>query len=454
MTATQTILDRFTAQHRTSAELAEEARAVFPGGITHDARHLSPFPLFIDHARGARKWDVDGNELIDYVMGHGAMLLGHLHPAVEEALSRQVHRFTHAGGSTRDEIAWGKAVQRLIPSAERVRFTSSGTEATQMAVRLARAYSGREKIVRFDNHFHGWNDALTLARSADGGSPASPGLPLDVLRQQIVLPQNDIAALGSTLAERGNEIAAVILEPTGAHGGAHPADRAWVEATRELTTKAGVLLIFDEVVTGFRASSGGLQARWGITPDLTTLAKILAGGLPGGAVAGRADLLDQIAFDGAAPSGRVAHPGTFNANPLSAAAGAACLEVVATGEPNAAADRAALRLASACNEVFARRKARGVVFGFASMLHVMVGIDVALPDDGISFTWGEADHRRPPHADQATMEQFHRALLNEGVDAMPSGWMMVSAAHSDRDVDETAAAFDRAVAAMQSEGLL
>jgi glutamate-1-semialdehyde 2,1-aminomutase len=454
MTATQTILDRFVAEHATSERLAAEARAVFPGGVTHDARYLAPFPLVIDHARGARKWDVDGNELIDYVMGHGAMLLGHLHPAVESALSEQVHRFTHAGGSTREEVAWGRAVQRLIPSAERVRFTSSGTEATQMAVRLARAYSGRDKIVRFDQHFHGWNDALTLASEASGERPTSPGLPLEVLRQQIVLRQNDIAALGTVLAERGNEIAAVILEPTGAHGGAHPAERSWVEATRELTTKAGVLLIFDEVVTGFRASAGGLQARWGITPDLTTLAKILAGGLPGGAVVGRADLLDQISFDGEAPAGRVAHPGTFNANPLSSAAGAACLEVVATGEPNAAADRAALRLASACNDVFARRKARGVVFGFASMLHVMVGGNVALPDDGITFAWGDADRTRIPRGDMAAMQQFHRALLNEGVDYMPSGWVMVSAAHSDSDIDETARAFDRAVGAMQAEGLM
>jgi len=454
MTATTTILDRYAALHPTSARLATEARRVFPGGVTHDARYLTPFPLYIDHARGARKWDVDGNELIDYVMGHGALLLGHLHPEVEAALAAQIHRATHAGGSTREELTWGQAVQALIPTAERVRFTSSGTEATQMAVRLARAYTGREKIVRFANHFHGWNDALTLPRIAPDGAPASPGLPADVLRQQIVLPQNDIDALGATLAERRDEIAAVIMEPTGAHGGEHPAERGWVEAARELTEKAGVLLIFDEVVTGFRASPGGLQALWNIRPDLTTLAKILAGGLPGGAVVGRADLLDQIAFDGHAPSGRVAHPGTFNANPLSAAAGAACLRLVQTGEPNRAADRAALRLASGCNEVFARRKARGVVFGFASMLHVMVGIDALLPDDGITFAWGERDRREMPHPDQQAMQHFHRALINEGVDIMPSGWMMVSAAHTDRDIDETVAAFDRAVAAMQAEGAL
>lgn len=454
MTTTMTILDRFERQHPLSARLAVEAREVFPGGITHDSRHIEPFPLYIDHARGSRKWDVDGNEIIDYVMGHGALLLGHLHPAVEAAVESQLHRSTHPGGSTEQELGWGRAVQRLMPSAERVRFTSSGTEATQMAVRLARAHMQRDKIVRFQGHFHGWNDSLTLAEQSTSESPVSPGIPTDALRGQIVLPQNDIAALGTALAERGREIAAVVMEPTGAHAGHHPADREWVQAARELTARAGVLLIFDEVVTGFRASPGGVQQRWGIRPDLTTLAKILAGGLPGGAVVGRADLLEQIAFGGGGPSGRVAHPGTFNANPLSSAAGAACLTEIAVSPANYTADRAALRLASAANEVIARRRAPGAVYGLASMLQLQMGLAVNLPDDGITFAWGSADHREAPHPNAATMAHLRRALLNEGVDMMPSGWMMVSSAHSEADVDATVAALDRALGAMQAEGLL
>jgi glutamate-1-semialdehyde 2,1-aminomutase len=223
---------------------------------------------------------------------------------------------------------------------------------------------------------------------------------------------------------------------------------------RELTARAGVILIFDEVVTGFRASSGGAQARYGITPDLTCLAKIVAGGLPGGAVAGRADLLDQIAFGddgGRDAKQRIAHPGTFNANPLSCAAGIACLEAVATGEPNKRADDAALRLSSGMNEVIARRGVQGCVYGYASMLHILLGVPARLPDDGITYGWDSGDHRRAPRTPAGVEAVLRRAMLNEGVDLMHAG-MMVSAVHDERDVDATIAAFDRSLAAMQAEG--
>jgi len=449
-----TIQERFERMHPVSAQLHAEAREVFPDGVTHDIRRFTPFPICVERARGSRKWDVDGNEIIDYVMGHGALLLGHLYPTVEAAVEKQIHLGTHLGASHPLELQWGRKVKELMPSAERVRFTSSGTEATQMAVRLARAYSGRNRVIRFEAHFHGWNDSLFGAIAPGDAAPRSPGIPTAALQQQLILPQNDVDAFAAALTEHGDDIAAVIMEPTGASYGTNPIEPSFVQAVRELTERAGILLIFDEVVTGFRASPGGAQARFGIQPDLTCLAKIVAGGLPGGAVAGRADLLDQITFSGDAVKdvqGRIAHPGTFNANPLSAAAGVACLEAVSSGEPNRAADAAALRLSSGLNDVIARQQVQGCVFGFSSMLHVVLGRPARLPDDGITYVWESEDRRLAPRTPPELAMKLRRAMLTEGVDLMGTS-IMVSAVHSDADIDQTIDAFDRALGAMHAEG--
>ena len=451
-----TIVERFELLHPASARLHAEARAVFPDGVTHDVRRFTPFPITVDRARGSRKWDVDGNEIIDYVMGHGALLLGHLYPEVEAALERQVHLGTHLGASHPYELRWGSLVKQLIPSAEKVRFTSSGTEATHLAVRLARAFTGREPIIRFAGHFHGWNDSVYGNIPPEDGAPHALGIVDAVLERQIVLPQNDVAALAQTFSERGREVAAVIIEPTGASYGTDPIEPQFLLALRELTQRAGTVLIFDEVVTGFRASPGGAQARFGVLPDLTCLAKILAGGLPGGAVCGRAAIIDQIAFTGDPHKdlyGRIAHQGTFNANPLSAVAGSACLEQVATGEPNRLADAAALRLASGMNEVIAKRRVEGCVYGFASMVHVLLGVPARLPDDGITYVWQGEDHRRAPRTPDGVATSLRQAMINEGVELMRTG-ALVSAVHSDADVDFTIGAFDRAVAAMQADGII
>ena len=291
-----TILDRYVELHPASQRLSERAGRVFPDGVTHDMRRNSPFPLYVQRAAGSRKWDVDGHEIVDYVMGHGALLLGHNHPLVMAAVAAQAPLGTHYGASHELEIAWGELVQRLVPSAQKLRFTSSGTEATMMALRLARAYTGREKIVRLREHFHGWNDSVTgqPARRADdpGVARAAARHPRCVDRR---VPQNDAVALERTLREEAGEIAAMILEPTGAHWGTEPIDVDFVRRARELTAELGIVLIFDEVITGFRVSPGGAQQAYGITPDMTTMAKIIAGGLPGGCVAGRADIIDQIA---------------------------------------------------------------------------------------------------------------------------------------------------------------
>ena len=334
--------EKYLLKHPRSAEVFQEAAEVFADGVTHDTRYVMPFPLVMTHGRGPLKWDVDGNEYVDYVCGHGSLILGHSHPAITLAVAEQVNRGTHLGGNTELELRWAKAIRELVPSVEKVRFHSSGTEATMMAMRLARAYTGRNKIVKFQDHFHGWHDYASAG--SDGGIG---GIPASTWESMIVLPSGDINAVEETLGADG-DVAAVIAEPTGAHMGQYPLRMpGFLHSLREVTERYGVLMILDEVVTGFRLSSGGAQARYGVKPDLTTMAKIVAGGLPGGVVGGRADVIDMIAHTGDPEwdnNRRVAHPGTFNANPLSAAAGATCLEMLAREPINERADEMADRL--------------------------------------------------------------------------------------------------------------
>jgi glutamate-1-semialdehyde 2,1-aminomutase len=448
-----TIVERYVELHPRSLALHARASRIFPDGVTHDIRYATPFPLYVERAAGARKHDVDGNEIVDYLMGHGALLLGHQRPEVMQAVEEQARRGTHYGASHELEIRWGELIQRLVPSAEKLRFTSSGTEATMMALRLARAHTGREKVLRLREHFHGWNDSVMGQPAAEETVPRSPGLPRGILEASVVLPQNDIAALERTIAEDGDEIAAMICEPTGAHWGTDPIDIDYVRRARELTAERGIVLIFDEVITGFRVSPGGAQAAYGITPDMTTMAKIVAGGLPGGCVAGRADIIDQIMFrrDGGHPAGRIAHPGTFNANPVSAAAGVACLTLASNGTHQERASETAATLARALNGVLREEGTGGGVYGHASMLHIDLGRDEA-PPDGYSWGW-RALPSQPRRVSGATAVALRRGMLNEGVDLMDGG-MMVSSAHTTEDVDRTVEAFRRTLRAMKDEGLV
>ena len=441
-----TIEERYRSLHPTSDRLYQEARGHFPDGVTHDTRPLHPFPVFITHAHGSRKWDVDGHEYVDYVSGHGALLLGHAHPAIVQAVAEQVARGTHYGASHELELRWAELVKTLIPSAEKVRFTSSGTEATMMALRLARAYTARSRVIMFQDHFHGWSDGL-LASSSQG----TAGIPSDTLSTMTVLPPNNIAAVARALSEH-DDVAAVILEPTGAHMGTIPIEPAYLHELREVTQRYGVILIFDEVVTGFRTSPGGAQARYGVLPDLTALAKVLGGGLPAGAVASRGDILDMIEhrqdFQGQATP-RVAHPGTFNANPLSAAAGIACLELVATGEPNARADAIAQRLRYGLNDLLARLEIPGCVYGVASLFHLALGRRVRV-NEGSGLPYPEDVGGALPGLNST----LKRACLNAGVDLMGGSMGLVSSAHTEEDVGKTLAAFEEALAASQQEGAL
>lgn len=442
----------YRARTRRSAELYEQARKVIPAGLTHDSRTLLPYPLYAARAAGPRKWDVDGNEYVDYFGGHGALLLGHGHPAVVEAVTRQLPLGTHWGAAHELEVRWAELVNRLIPCAERVRFTASGTEASHLALRLARAYSGKPKVIRFTGHFHGWHDQVAAGAHShfDGGVPA--GVLPALVEQTILLPSDDPARVAETLAGR-EDVAAVIFEPSGASWGQVPLPDGFISAVRDITRQHSVVLIFDEVITGFRWSRGGAQGRYGVTPDMCILAKIVAGGLPGGAVAGRADIMDQLDAAASKRSARekIGHQGTFNANPLSAAAAVAALSIVEADDAPARAERTAEDIRSGMRRILVEEQIPWGIYGEASAFHIFQNPQ-RLPVDPATFdphAVGFAGLKGLRNADLSY--RFRIALLANGVDIMGAGGL-VSATHGPAEVAHTLEAFRTAVRWMRAEG--
>jgi glutamate-1-semialdehyde 2,1-aminomutase len=439
---------RFASAFPRSRALAEQARDLFPDGVTHDLRRLEPFPVYVDRAEGSRKWTIEGRELIDYWAGHGALLLGHCHPAVVEGLVRQARRGTHPGACHEAEVEWGRWVCRLIRSAERVRFVGSGTEATLMALRLARLATGRPKVLKFAGHFHGWHDFLVPGADFPHHQ-AVPGVPHAVADLTVIVRPGDPEVVDSTLAA-DSEIGCVILEPTGGHWGQVPLGGDFLRALREITTRCGALLIFDEVITGFRVHPGGAQGLHGVTPDLTTLAKVLAGGLPGGAVAGRAEVMAFLQARPGKP--KMKHPGTFNANPLSAAAGIATLEQVATGEPGRLASARAGELRRRLNELFAARGAPWLAYGAFSFVRLVPGYRGPRPagDDFVPHG-GDLEKLESPRK-PALVQAFRQGMLLHGVDMIGLG-AMVTSAHTPEDVERTVLAVEATLEVLREEGL-
>ena len=434
----ETVVERYRKTLPGSWAAWERACRVIPGGVTHDSRHLAPFPLYVTRAQGPRKWDIDGREYVDYWMGHGALFLGHAHPSLVEAVQEQVGRGTHYGACHELEVEWAEWIARLVPSAEMVRFTMSGTEATHLAIRIARAATGRPKLVKFEGHFHGWADGVATAVNPPYEVPMSAGIPGGVLGEVLVSPHNDLAALERLVRSR-SDVGAVILEPSGGQAGTTPIDHGFLKDLRQLTHDRGIILIFDEVITGFRYAPGGAQEYYGVTPDLTTLAKIVAGGLPGAAVCGRRDLLSRMTFGPDAQwnrASRVAQNGTYNANPLSAAAGIAMLSQIADGKLHAEANRKGAELRAALNEVFQKAGAPSVAYGDVSVCHISL--------DGPPGTKAK---------DPALVHKWRCALILHGVDMSGHhGW--VSAVHGERELEDTVRGVRGAVADLQAEGAL
>jgi glutamate-1-semialdehyde 2,1-aminomutase len=442
-----TIDEAFRRKFARSAELYRRSRESIAGGITHDGRNFAPFPIYVEHADGARKWDVDGNELTDHWMGHGALLLGHGYDQVSVALEQQVRKGTHYGACHELEVEWSELICQLVPSAEWVRFAMSGTEATMLAIRDARAYTGRDLIIRFAGHFHGWHDYAMAGYQPPFDTPTSTGIPRAVVDSMLVAYPNNIDSVRQVLDARPGQVAAVILEPGGGSNAIIPTDRQFLAELRQLTDERGVVLIFDEVITGFRYSVGGAQQLYGITPDMTTLAKIVAGGLPGGAVVGKREILDVQTFKGELHKDRferVLQQGTFNANPLSAAAGLSCLRTVAEGWPIEQANQRGEQLRAGLRDTLERKGVAGAVLGECSVFQILLG-------EGMEDAVASTDVQRLM-AGRGAVNTLRKAMLLNGVDLMRSGGF-TSIAHGDKDIEHTVDAFGRALEMLQRERL-
>jgi glutamate-1-semialdehyde 2,1-aminomutase len=447
VTAPSTIDDAFRKRFRKSAELYDRSRQAIAGGITHDGRNFAPFPIYIERAEGSRKWDVDGNELLDHWMGHGALLLGHNNPQVTAAVAEQVYKGTHYGACHELEVAWAEHIKTLIPSAEWVRFTMSGTEATMLAIRDARAFTGREKVIRFAGHFHGWHDYAMAGYQPPFDTPTSTGVPKAVAESMLVAYPNNIDSVRELLDANPGDVAAVILEPGGGSNGIIPTNVEFLKQLRTLTSERKVVLIFDEVITGFRYSPGGAQQLYGVMPDLTTLAKIVAGGLPGGAVAGRRDILAVQTFKGELHKDRferVLQQGTFNANPLSAAAGVTALGIVSEGWATEQANASGWQLRQGLREQLELHGVAGAVLGECSVFQILLG-------EGMEEAADSTDVQRLM-AGRGAVNTLRKAMLLNGVDLMRSGGF-TSIVHHDEELTRTIEAFGRSLEALQAEGL-
>jgi len=443
----------FRARTRKSAALYERARKVIPAGLTHDSRTLLPYPIYAARADGPRKWDVDGNQYVDYFGGHGALLLGHGHPAVVAAIERQVKIGTHFGASHELEVEWAEIVNRLIPCAERVRFTASGTEASHLALRLARAHADKPKVIRFVGHFHGWHDAVTAGAMShfDGGVPV--GIIPALVEQTIMLPADDPARVEEVLKSR-DDVAAVIFEPSGATWGQVPLPAGFLTSLREITQRHGVTLIFDEVITGFRWSKGGAQGRFGIKADMCVLAKIVAGGMPGGAVAGRADIMDQLdaGIMKTAKREKVGHQGTFNSNPICAAAAVTTLGIIEKEDMCERAERAAAAIRDGMKKILVEEGIAWGIYGDASTFHIFqnpnkLAINPATFDAGKLGFKGLKGARNPDLA-----YRMRISMIANGVDIMGAPGGVVSAMHGPDEVAKTLEAFRTSVRWMKQDG--
>jgi glutamate-1-semialdehyde 2,1-aminomutase len=427
-----------------SGALRLRAEKLFPGGVNSPVRAFRAVggePPFIVRGEGAYLWDADGNRYIDYFGSWGPMILGHAFPPVVEAIQQAAARSASFGASTQAEGDLAEIVQAAYPSIEKMRFVSSGTEATMSAVRLARAFTNRKYIVKFEGCYHGHADGL-LVKAGSGvatfGIPGSAGVPEETAHFTLALPFNDVAAVDAAFAKHPGQIACIIVEPVVGNAGCIPPEPGYLEALRALTTQHGALLVFDEVMTGFRVAFGGAQELYGIRPDLTTLGKIVGGGLPVGAFGGRAEIMDQLA-----PLGPVYQAGTLSGNPLAMAAGIATVGYLR--------DHRA--------EVYAKlEKLSAAVADVVASAAASAGIPLTTNRVGAMWTWfftagPVANYEQAAQSDTKRFAAFHRAMLNAGVWLPPSQFeaAFISTAHTDADIQQTVDAARQAFAAMSKE---
>ncbi len=426
--------------YKKSKELFAEAGEVIPGGVNSPVRafkSLTHQPLFIEKGEGSRVYDADGNTYLDYVGSWGPLILGHAHPRIVKTISETAAKGTSFGAPTALETEMARLVVEAVPSLELVRMVNSGTEAVMSALRVARGYTKRNKVIKFIGCYHGHCDSF-LIRAGSGaaalGYPDSPGVTKGTARDTIALPFNDLKAVQETFAAYGNEIAAVVIEPVAGNMGLVTPQNGYLAGLREVTRASGALLIFDEVMTGFRVAHGGAQEYYNIDPDLTALGKIIGGGLPVGAYGGKREIMEQVA-----PVGPVYQAGTLSGNPLAMAVGIETLKMLK--EPGFYAELA--------------EKCRVLVSGIAAAAEKQ---GVSIQAHGIGSMFGiffnahpVTDFESACRSDLESFKVFFRALLKEGIYMAPSAFEsgFISAVHSKRDLEDTAAATEKAFAAVQ-----
>ncbi|MBS7660238.1 MAG: glutamate-1-semialdehyde 2,1-aminomutase [Candidatus Bathyarchaeia archaeon] len=425
-----------------SKELFERAKRLIPGGVNSPVRAFQPYPFFVEKAKGAKLYSVDGASYIDYCMAYGALLLGHGYEEILEPVREQLNRGTIYGAPTEIEVKFAELLSEIYPSIEMLRLVNSGTEATMHAIRLARGFTGRKKIIKFEGCYHGAHDSV-LVKAGSGaawfGAPNSLGVPEETARNTIVLPFNNIEALEETMKAMGNEVAAVIVEPVIANSGLIMPRNGYLTRLRQLTRDYDVVLIFDEIVTGFRLALGGAQQYYGVKPDMTTLGKILGGGFPLAVFGGRKDIMENIA-----PMGKVYQAGTFSGNPVSVAAGYAVLNLLhkKCGEIYTKLETKCERLAKALKDFIEDYEIEAQVNNIASMFQIFFTDKPVI------------DYASAKTANTQKFYCYFNGLLAEGVFIPPSQFetCFLSTAHTEDDINATIEAFNKALKTVKECG--
>jgi len=413
-----------------SKELFNQAKEFLPGGVDSPVRAYKPYPFFAKKASGSKLYDVDGNSYIDYCLAYGPLVLGHAHPKVVDEVKKQLDVGSAYGVPTEKEIELAKLVVSKVPCADMVRFVNSGTEATMSAIRLARAFTNKTKIIKFEGSYHGAHDyVLVKSGSGAAGKPDSPGVPEETTKNTILVPFNDEKALIDVVEREKNNIAAIIVEPVMGNIGCIPPKQNYLEFLRQITEENGIILIFDEVITGFRLAEGGAQDYYNVTPDLVTLGKILGGGFPMGALAGKRELMEMIA-----PSGNVYQAGTFNGNPISITAGLTTLQELNSTFYTELEKKGNL-LRSAIKDIIDDSNLDYQVAGLSSMFQIY-------------FTKNEVlDYKDAKTADTEKFSQYFHSLLEQGVFIPPSQFecCFISLMHDDVDLQKTIESIETAI---------
>lgn len=426
-----------------SGLLFEEAQRRLPGGVNSPVRafrSVGGAPRFISHGKGGRLWDVDGNEYVDLVMSWGPLILGHADPRVVAAATEAISKGASFGASTPAEVRMAELLQEAMPSLELVRMVNSGTEATMSAIRVARAFTGRDKVIKFDGCWHGHADGLLVKAGSTGlqyGIPDSAGVPAGYARETLVARFGDLDSVRALVSEHPDQVAAVIVEPVAGNMGVVPPAAGFLQGLREITAAAGIVLIFDEVITGFRVAPGGAQELYGVTPDMTTLGKIIGGGFPVGAYGGRRDIMQCVS-----PLGPAVQAGTLAGNPVAMAAGIATLEALREPGVYELLDRKAATLEAGISSAAARAGVKITCNRVGSMMTAFFSDRPVANADDIAF------------ASASAYAAFFHAMLERGVYLAPSYCeaAFISTAHDERDLEKTIAAASEAFAVVKGGG--